>query len=211
LHGVNSAQRQVMSLFPTPLYVVDFDNLDFIQNIKIEVLKILQNGEVTRDELCSTTPDDLHNRESFSKLKDIILAEVELVFENIGLLYDDFYISCMWANISKSKNRHALHLHANSYFSGVLYLDAPASPGNIGFKDPRAASEMLSFDYKPGSMFKERTIEIEPKTGRMLIFPSWLYHGTRPGNFNDDENRISLSFNILPKVNVQDFSRKISL
>lgn len=211
MHGVNSAQRQVMSLFPTPLYVVDFDNLDFIQNIKIEVLKILQNGEVTRDELCSTTPDDLHNRESFSKLKDIILAEVELVFENIGLLYDDFYISCMWANISKSKNRHALHLHANSYFSGVLYLDAPASPGNIGFKDPRAASEMLSFDYKPGSMFKERTIEIEPKTGRMLIFPSWLYHGTRPGNFNDDENRISLSFNILPKVNVQDFSRKISL
>ena len=117
----------------------------------------------------------------------------------------------MWANVSKSKNRHALHLHANSYFSGVLYLDAPSSPGNIGFKDPRVASEMLSFDYKLGSMFKERTIEIEPKPGRMLMFPSWLSHGTKPGNFNDSENRISLSFNVLPKVNVQDFSRKISL
>jgi uncharacterized protein (TIGR02466 family) len=200
-----------MSLFPTPLYIVDFDDLYFIQNIKIEVLKILQNGEVTGDELCSTTLDDLHNREPFSKLTDIILAEVKLVFENVGLIYDDIYISCMWANISKSKNRHALHLHANSYFSGVLYLDVPSSPGNIGFKDPRAASEMLSFDYKPGSMFKERTIEVEPKTGRLLMFPSWLSHGTKAGNFNDDENRISLSFNILPKVNVQDFSRKISL
>jgi uncharacterized protein (TIGR02466 family) len=200
-----------MSLFSTPLYVIDFDNLDFLQSIKIEVLKILQQGEVVGDELCLTTPDDLHNRAAFSELKDIILTEVKLIFENIGLVYDDIYISCMWANISKSKNRHALHLHANSYFSGVLYLDAPASPGNIGFKDPRAASEMLSFDYKPGSIFKERTIEIEPKTGRMLVFPSWLYHGTKSGNFNDDENRISLSFNVLPKVDVQDFSRKISL
>ena len=211
MQNVTGAQRQMMSLFPTPLYLVDFDNLDFIQNIKIEVLKILQSGEVIGDELCLTTPDDLHNRKPFSKLKDIILAEVRLIFENVGLIYDDIYISCMWANISKSKNRHALHLHANSYFSGVLYLDAPSSPGNIGFKDPRAASEMLSFDYKPGSMFKERTIEVEPKTGRLLIFPSWLHHGTRSGNFDDNENRISLSFNVLPKVNVQDFSRKISL
>ena len=43
------------------------------------------------------------------------------------------------------------------------------------------------------------------------MFPSWLHHGTRPGNFDDTQDRIALSFNVLPKCNVMDFSRKISL
>jgi uncharacterized protein (TIGR02466 family) len=103
-----------------------------------------------------------------------------------------------------------LHPHSNSFFSGVLYCETPGISGNIGFKDPRPAAEVLYFDYADNSIFKERTVEIEPKKGRLVMFPSWLYHGTKSGFFSENENRISLSFNIMPVTEVTDFSKKIN-
>lgn len=203
--------RQTVLLFPTPIYVVDFHDNDFCDHAATAVKNIKNNNEGFGDHLCWTTPDDLHTRPEFGELKKILFDEIDKVFDEVGLIRESFYITCMWANISKSENRHALHLHANSYFSGVIYLEAPEDSGNIGFKDPRVASELLSFDYTDDSIFKNRTIELEPRKGRLLIFPSWLHHGTRPGTFDDSLDRIALSFNVMPRCNVQDFSRKISL
>ena len=82
----------------------------------------------------------------------------------------------MWANMSKAANRHALHPHGNSYMSGVLYLSTPKDCGNIGFKDPRQGNEIIVPDYTEDSIFKNRTIEVEPKKGLLLMFPSYLIH-----------------------------------
>jgi uncharacterized protein (TIGR02466 family) len=206
-----SQHRQTVLTFPTPIHIVDFEEIDFCSRAAEFVKKIKNSRQGFGDKLCWTTPDDLHIRQEFEELKSLLCIEVEKVLDEVGLIRESFYISCMWANLAKAENRHALHLHANSYYSGVIYLEVPHHSGNIGFKDPRASSEMLSFDYTEESIFKNRTIEIEPKKGRLILFPSWLYHGTRSGNFDDAHDRISLSFNILPKCVVTDFSRKISL
>ena len=203
--------RQTVLTFPTPIHIIDFEKNDFCDRAAESVRKIKNSKQGFGDNLCWTTPDDLHTRQEFDELKNFLYIEIDKVLDEVGLLRESFYISCMWANLSKAENRHALHLHANSYYSGVIYLEAPDQPGNIGFKDPRSSSEMLSFDYTNESIFKNRTLEIEPKKGRLIMFPSWLHHGTRPGNFDDTQDRIALSFNVLPKCNVMDFSRKISL
>jgi uncharacterized protein (TIGR02466 family) len=139
------------------------------------------------------------------------MSEVSLYLDELGVIRDSEKMTCMWANISKSKNRHAVHMHPNSFLSGVLYLNTPGTPGNIGFKDPRPGAEILAFNYKEDSVFKYRTREVEPKEGLLILFPSWLQHGTTRGNFEDLEDRISLSFNILPTGNFTDYSRRISL
>ena len=203
--------RETILVFPTPLHVVDFQETDFCDRAADAVKEIKNSNIGFGDRLCWTTPDDLHVRVEFQELTQLLSTEINKVFDEVGLIRDSFYFTCMWANISKSENRHALHLHANSYYSGVIYLEAPEIPGNIGFKDPRTASELLSFDYHNSSIFKNRTIEVEPRKGRLIMFPSWLHHGTRPGSFDESKNRIALSFNVLPNCTVQDFSRKITL
>lgn len=206
-----TVNRQGLLIFPTPLHIIDFDDLSFCDRAATEIKNIQANGAGSGDHLCWTTPDDLHTRESFQELRIILENEVNLVFDNIGLLRDSCYITCMWANVSKPDNRHALHMHANSFYSGVIYLETYGNPGNIGFKDPRYGSEMLSFDYTNESIFKQRTYEITPKKGRLVLFPSWLAHGTKSGNFEYFQNRISLSFNIMPRCSIQDFTRKLTL
>ena len=206
-----TASRSCELLFPTPIYVADYNNTTFCDEIAIAVKNIKETNQSMGDDLCWTSPDDLHLRPEFKKIADFLLDETAKVFDDIGLVRKSEYITCMWANISKPKNRHALHPHANSCFSGVFYLEAPGCPGNIGFKDPRPASEVLSFDYQDWSIFKNRTVEFEPKKGRLIIFPSWLYHGTKPGMFDENDNRISLAFNVMPNCDITDFSRRLSL
>ena len=203
--------RQTQLIFPTPVHIVDFSDTGFCDRAANAVKRIQMDGEGAGDELCWSTPDNLDIRPEFQEIKEVILSEIDRVFNYIGLMRDGRYMTCMWANVSKPKNRHALHPHANSYYSGVIYLEAPGIPGNLGFKDPRPSSEMISPNYQENSIFKLRTIEFEPKKGRLILFPSWLHHGTRPGNFDESQDRIALSFNIMPKCNITDHTRRLSL
>ena len=205
-----NSDRQMMLCFSTPLHIVDFENIEYFEDIIKTLWKIKEDGKGFEDYFCWTSPDDLTESESFFPLMKTLDSEISDVFDSIGLVRDSHYFTCMWANISRPGNRHALHLHANSFYSGVLYINAPVNCGNIGFKDPRPASEVLRFDFNQDSMFYERTIEIEPKTGRLILFPSWLYHGTKGGSFSEEEERISLSFNIMPKAEIKDFTRRLT-
>jgi uncharacterized protein (TIGR02466 family) len=193
-------------LFSTPLYIFDYEDAEILKQPLDYVLN--KSRRLFVSETCRSTEDHLHTLPEFSSLVFDLKQKIKEVFDDIGLLREDEIITCMWANVSKKLNRHNMHLHPNSFFSAVLYLSAPENCGNIGFKDPRFGAEMLSFDFAENSIFKHRTIEVEPITGRLIFFPSWLYHGTRQGEFGNNENRVSLSFNIMPKTNVTDYGRK---
>ena len=41
-----------------------------------------------------------------------------------------------------------------------------------------------------------------PQEGRLILFPAWLSHGVRENE--TDEDRISISFNLVPKRSKQD-------
>lgn len=196
-------------IFPTPIYIFDYGKQESI-SIALNYIKNIQNKN-WESETCWSTNDDLHTISNFELLKKQIMQNVKQVFDDIGLIRESEYITCMWANVSKKLNRHNMHMHSNSFWSGVIYLSAPKNPGNIGFKDPRISSELFAMDYENDSIFRHRTIEVEPIVGRLILFPSWLYHGTRQGDFDDSQERVSLSFNILPKTKITDYSRKMEL
>ena len=40
-----------------------------------------------------------------------------------------------------------------------------------------------------------REVHLEPKEGRIIMFPAWLWHGVEPNESNDI--RISVSFNFI--------------
>ena len=194
-------KKAKVDLFSTPIHLFKYENNSILDECKNELLKM--------DIGC--TKDNLHLYQPFSKLSTLLLESVSEVFDHYKLIRDSEYITCMWANISPSYNKHPIHLHANSFWSGVLYLSCPKpDTGSIVFKDPRQALLSQYFEYEESNQFSMRSAQMEPEENKLLLFPSWLEHGTLAGDFSDsdDQRRISLSFNVMPRCDIKNYSNQ---
>ena len=105
----------------------------------------------------------------------------------------------MWANINGPGNFNRPHIHPNSLFSGVYFVKTPQNSGNLMLYDPRSGVQMTMPNRKEGKLSPElwREVHYEPKAGRCIMFPSWLWHEVKPNKSNDI--RISVSFNFLQR------------
>ena len=103
----------------------------------------------------------------------------------------------MWANINYSGGYNKPHIHPNSLFSGVYYIKTPLNCGKIVFNDPRPGVQCNMPTRQRGKPPPHlwREVSIDPKVGRIIMFPSWLWHSVEPNQSND--MRISVSFNFL--------------
>jgi uncharacterized protein (TIGR02466 family) len=110
-----------------------------------------------------------------------------------------WYLKEMWVNVMDTGGRQAMHNHANSFVSGVVYL-TPTHPGSqtVFMKSPGGTDFMLKNDHKgttPGEFSADKWISPAPDPGDMILFPSYLMHAVPP---NQGERRITLSFNSIP-------------
>jgi uncharacterized protein (TIGR02466 family) len=147
---------------------------------------------------------DLLDDQAFSPLFQWIAACCHQAFAEIGW---NFSVAAptfnnAWAMVNGPGNSTRAHIHPNSLFSGVVYLQADSESGAIAFLDPRAGAQMLT------PPLGDRTSEAlggrvrrQPYPGLMLIFPSWLWHEVEPGPASSGL-RICISFNVgLRKIN----------
>ena len=105
----------------------------------------------------------------------------------------------MWVNVMDAGGRQAMHNHANSFISGVVYL-TPTHPGSqtVFMKSPGGTDFLFKNDHKgmtPNEYCSEQWISPAPDPGDMVLFPSYLMHAVPP---NQGERRITLSFNAIP-------------
>lgn len=98
-----------------------------------------------------------------------------------------------WSVRLRGGGFHSNHVHPFGWISSVLYIALPphAGSGNAGWLtlgEPRSRS--LPLDLEPLRL-------VEPRPGRLVLFPSWLWHGTRP--FGSGE-RLTIAFDVaVPK------------
>ena len=185
--------------FPTIIYAKDvqLDNRLFEKEI-VEWSK--KDKGIRRTNMIgwhSTT--EMHQIPVFKPLvHELFKMQMEIYREE--LLSREPIIGNMWANINPPGGYNRPHIHPNSHFSGVYYIKAPQNSGEIVFNDPRSAAHMVMpervKDIKPPSHLW-REVRVIPLEGRMLMFPSWLWHCVEPNESNDI--RISVSFNFIQK------------
>ena len=103
----------------------------------------------------------------------------------------------MWANINPPGAYNAPHIHPNSHFSGVYYVKASKDSGKLACNDPRPGVQLSMPVRKKGQPPKDlwREVHLEPKEGRIIMFPYYLWHCVEPNLSNDI--RISVSFNFI--------------
>lgn len=190
----------VIMEFASPIGMFDADPL-LSKTTYDDILKVINNPN---EEIFSyigiskTTPDDLYTRQEFKDILSFINEKTKLFAEEVlGIKMNDLKISGMWSNIHNSGSKHHYHQHPNSFISGVFYPFCPDCEdiGNIVFVDPRQAKNMVYADFVKSSCISNRNIWITPRTGLLVLFPSWLEHGTDTFISKLGHSRVSLSFN----------------
>lgn len=105
----------------------------------------------------------------------------------------------MWVNVLDTGGHQAMHNHANSFISGVVYLTATHPESQTVFmKSPGGTDFLFKNDHKgmtPGPYSADKWISPAPQPGDMVLFPSYLMHAVPP---NQGKRRISLAFNAIP-------------
>lgn len=105
----------------------------------------------------------------------------------------------MWVNVLDTGGRQAMHNHANSFISGVVYL-TPTHPDSrtVFMKSPGGTDFAFKNDHakvNTGPYNADKWISPMPEPGDIALFPSYLMHAVPP---NPGERRITLAFNAIP-------------
>jgi tetratricopeptide (TPR) repeat protein len=106
----------------------------------------------------------------------------------------DYRIQGAWSVRLKPGGFHKDHFHPEGWLSSAFYvetpdaaLDSPEKQGWIRFGQP----PFITDPPLPPAHY------VRPKPGRLVLFPSYMWHGTVP--FTTDEARMTIAFDAVPK------------
>jgi len=190
----------VHKVFPTCLF--EFPCFVDEQN---DIIRDLNSRWATReiekafDQESYQTEDTLDKEPIYHNFCIKVITAVQSAWSEYGYTSIKPYITSMWANSLGKNASIQSHCHSNSFFSGVWYpedveIDYATNGGAIKFIDPVKRYTIMP-QVRGLNDINMGEIIIRPKKGLLLLFPSWLEHGTIPNRYGT-EPRFSVSFNI---------------
>jgi len=96
-----------------------------------------------------------------------------------------------WSVKLNGGGHHINHVHPQGWISSAYYVRVPES-------DPESKSGWIKFG-EPAYPTSLPEHWVEPLAGRLVLFPSYLWHGTNPTT--GDALRLTAPFDIVPKTN----------
>ena len=97
-----------------------------------------------------------------------------------------------WSVRLRSGGKHSNHIHPQGWISSALYIalppPSPSGREDAGWFTIGEPDERLGLSIGPSR-------KIEPVPGRLVLFPSYLWHGTVP--FAEGE-RLTIAFDVRP-------------
>ncbi|THD63529.1 putative 2OG-Fe(II) oxygenase [Phenylobacterium sp.] len=106
----------------------------------------------------------------------------------------DYRIQGAWSVRLRPGGFHRDHFHPEGWLSSAFYVETPDAAletadrqGWIRFGQP----PFMTSPPLPPEHF------VRPKPGRLVLFPSYMWHGTVP--FTTDESRLTVAFDAVPK------------
>ena len=187
--------------FPTMIYIKDFPDSEKLNKyLEDHIMRWSQNDKgVSKTNAGGWhSSTDMNQKEKYNPLTRELFNMQEEIYQKENLSRKPV-LGNMWANINYPGNSNRPHLHPNSLFSGVYWIKTPMKSGNLMLYDPRPGTHTTMPNRKEGKMPPElwREIHYEPKAGRCIMFPAWMWHEVKPNESND--TRISVSFNFLQR------------
>jgi hypothetical protein len=196
-----SAQKtEVIGLFPTP-----FMRASRALGAEL-VARLVEHFSKTVDRANSSSPNLTHTAllkpgdspllvEVAACLAPLLPPFGQLMFgETLG-----WSLKEMWVNVLDTGGRQAMHNHANSFISGVVYLTPThADARTVFLKSPGGTEFSFRNDHasiSTGAYNADKWVSMPPEPGDVVLFPSYLMHAVP---INPGARRISLAFNAIP-------------
>lgn len=211
-------KRTIEFLFPTPFFRTNIGDMEFVDSMADSLVKLRTDGIGSEYDPFGNfwqSHDNLHELPEFSKFVEIINEELTLIFDDIGIVRDSFYINNMWGNIAYPGHSHAQHMHPNSFWSGLIYLRTPPDSADTIFHDPRGVAPY--FFEMPYNCFNELNSSrriVKAEKGKMIFWPSWLQHSVvsdeiyTGSKHKEQGHRISIAFTVMFRGKVNIHTRK---
>ncbi|HUJ02563.1 MAG TPA: putative 2OG-Fe(II) oxygenase, partial [Rhizomicrobium sp.] len=107
---------------------------------------------------------------------------------------NDFAYAASWSSRLHDCGFHVNHVHPKGWISSVYYVAVPDA-----VEDERQKQGWLKFG-EPG--FDAHIADpirrtVKPKPGTLVLFPSYMWHGTVP--FHSSQDRTTIAFDVVPK------------
>lgn len=104
-----------------------------------------------------------------------------------------FRYSGSWSSRLKDSGFHVNHIHPDGWISSCYYVSVPEA-----VKDQTARQGWIKFGEPPFDANLKQPIRrtIQPAPGRLVLFPSYMWHGTVP--FHDTSARTTIAFDVVP-------------
>jgi hypothetical protein len=96
-----------------------------------------------------------------------------------------------WSSRLSDCGYHVNHVHPDGWISSCYYVSVPPAAENEETKQGWIKFGEPSFDIGLGPRRAVR-----PVPGRLVLFPSYMWHGTNP--FHDSSPRLTIAFDAVP-------------
>jgi uncharacterized protein (TIGR02466 family) len=171
----------INKLLSVPIYEFQCDEsiIDKIYNLAI-------NEEFDSNTYNTISKKNFYNEELYDWLDDC-LEEVRKIYYVDSI---KFKITNCWINKSNKLQYHHVHSHPNSIVSGILYLTTHNSGETVFYYDnpwKKMVSTTRTVEIQkkifPENEFHRDPITltsmISPRKGKLILFPSSIFHGTK--------------------------------
>ncbi len=201
---------QVMQLFATPVAVTVLpDAASLNQALKAVILRREQEMPSTEHSNLGGWQSDWEMVDwggpAFDRLIEQAKAiATQLTADREGRAVTIDWKFNAWANVNRSGHGNESHTHPGAYWSGVYYVDDGGVGEDAGLggefeaHDPRGVAPAMYAPKLAFSMPQGQSVgaseTVRPKSGMMVLFPSWLSHAVRP--YRGQATRISIAFNL---------------
>jgi hypothetical protein len=180
---------RIETLFPTPVLTTEFprefteDELDFFKNPPEGTFAWLNNIRSKNSYLL----DDPR----MASVKEICLGAIQEYLDTVIIPQEDVkpFLTQSWLNYTPKGGSHHKHWHAQSFLSGVLYIDTINTDSIILY---RPVKEKIQLWPHTVTEYNYNFNRVQTKKGSIVVFPSTMLHEVAP---IDHDIRISLAFN----------------
>lgn len=210
MDGENS---ELHALFPTPVMIarqaVSDPDLDQLRERARDSARLENSHDSLLGHSSVSEPASITGFETVAPiLYELIVSFGEqLLGERLS-----WHMKEAWFNRMLPGGLQAMHVHANSLVSGVLYLTDSHPSANIIFERGTGGGQFILSNFHADSAVTPynaaRWQAQDIKAGDLVLFPSYMMHGVQT---NKGGERICLSFNAIPeKLNAWGYALKLS-
>jgi uncharacterized protein (TIGR02466 family) len=128
-----------------------------------------------------------------ASIKEFAIANIQRYAASHNIIDSEIYITQSWLNLHTNREPHPVHLHPNSFLSGVIYF-TDGTPIEFDRTSPGLTkNDFYSVNISKANEYNSTSNSLSVRSGNILIFPSYLPHRVTavPSNLE----RISLAFN----------------